>query len=160
MSLCNHITIINKVKVYLTFENSGKDHDSFYISGIKCSKCSQNCNIRVIQWEYDEIENKLLFDIDNVSGKTQLKPHKYRHYPSWMVSQLSSSNMVVGDIHKIILEIMPSRLTKWVLSAFTDGVGLLEEDEINNSFELIYDFWKSIIGYTRKIILQEKPPVW
>lgn len=159
-SVCDHKDINNTVKIYLTFENTGIDHETHFISGVKCHKCNKETDFMVKDWAYSE-ENKLIFEVEVVEEKIKdkLTQVKYRHFPKRIKKEMGKIRYV-KDLKLFILKIMPNRLTKWVINSFIKGIGKTDNSALEDPYDFIEKFWKSLLGYARKIIKQEKSPIW
>ena len=160
MDKCSHNTISNKIKVYLTFENTGYDHNSYYVYGVLCSECSAICSLKVKTWEYSS--QGLDFDITPTSGDDLRSMNKlsYRHYPIWIGQELSNIHRpTVEKISEVISTILPSRLVKHVINVFNSGKNYAPKTVVSKS-RYVDDFWKALHGYTRTILQKERPPIW
>jgi hypothetical protein len=168
---CPHDSVFNAVKVYLTFDNTGLPHDRYYVSRVRCNDCQRDCCFRVVEWNYWENpekgaeDDRLYFRVEPISPHTAiklgLKELTYIHFPAKVAEQVQKLYPTsIGGICEIIRKIMPSRLSGWVLESFLRGNEYEASHYLEDPREFMNRFWRSLQGYCRKILLQERPPVW
>jgi hypothetical protein len=154
---CLHNSINNAIRLYLLFENTGLDHEVYCVTGLTCADCNEPCTLVVTKWNYTIAG--LEFEIASTPKKG--KELKYVHYPAVLAAKIEAANPSdYGKLGAIIVDELPSRLTQWVWKAFMDGNNLHPDHYVEDPKEAFERFWKSLVGYSRKILKMEKSPVW
>jgi len=169
--MCYHDSVFNAVKVYLAFENMGIAHQRYYLSRVRCNDCHNECCFRVTKWVYcsspkrDNDDERLDFSIEAITPDNTygLEEAIYVHFPAKVAEVVQKSHprpRSIGEMDQIIRQVMPSRLSQWVLDSFMRGNEYEPEHYLEDPRDFMNRFWRSLQGYCRKILLQERPPVW